>query len=883
MKSPIANELFTDFLNCKYKAHLKLNDESGQASDFGQLQARLSKEYRVRAAQRLVQSHLTSDVSERPDSLSEAIKLDYAVITETHATVGDTYCYFDALLRSAGPSPSSRPEYSPVLFLHTEKVSKNDKLLLAFCGSVLHDLQGNAPKFGRVMHGNAFTTSKVQLPKLIPTARQITQSITDLGDRTDPPPLRLNRHCSICEFRESCYAHAREKDDLSLLRGLNEREVIKLNGKGIFTVTQYSHTYRPRRKRKSSAKRSAKHDYALQARAIRDSTLYIAQKPTLPSVTTRIYLDVEGIPDRNFYYLVGLRVSDGTNTQNHSFWANNDGEEQAIWDELLQILTSIDDFAVFHYGSYDSTFIRKMQERYGGDADTVSTLQAACVNVLSCLHTHLYFPVYSNDLKSIGSCLGVKWTADKASGIQSILWRYEWEMAGSSQAKRRLLEYNLEDCVALESLVERIYTICKGTVDDANATSLPVSDVGQLVGDSPFNFGKQMRSLPEFASITKHAYFDYQRDKVQVRTNKAVRRIVRRTRHTALGSPKVNAHVAFAQADQCRVCGSKRSYTCSRVSTKTVIDLKFSQSGVKRWVTEYTAPRSVCKSCRRSTTPKDFLRLDSKYGHNLCMWCVYCCVALRQSNENIVEGLRDIWGLNLGPGRISNFKRRAARYYGNTYAGLLSQLRNGPLIHADETWAPITGLGRGYVWTFADMQTAVYVYAETREASVVEKVLGDFRGVLVSDFYSAYDSMKCPQQKCLIHLIRDMNDDLFKNPFDDELKQLASGFAVLLQSIVGTIDRYGLKRRHLNKHRKQVEQFYRMEVNRKPRSEVALGYKRRLEKYRDKLFTFLEYDGIPWNNNNAENAIKLFVARRKVVGTSFAAEGLKDYLVLLSI
>jgi hypothetical protein len=39
-------------------------------------------------------------------------------------------------------------------------------------------------------------------------------------------------------------------------------------------------------------------------------------------------------------------------------------------------------------------------------------------------------------------------------------------------------------------------------------------------------------------------------------------------------------------------------------------------------------------------------------------------------------------------------------------------------------------------------------------------VLKDFRGVLVSDFYAAYDSLTCEQQKCLIHLIRDMNTDL---------------------------------------------------------------------------------------------------------------------------
>ena len=66
-------------------------------------------------------------------------------------------------------------------------------------------------------------------------------------------------------------------------------------------------------------------------------------------------------------------------------------------------------------------------------------------------------------------------------------------------------------------------------------------------------------------------------------------------------------------------------------------------------------------------------------------------------------------------------------------------------------------------------------------------------------------------------------------------------------------------------------------------SEVAQGYKTRIEKYGERLFTFLDYDGVPWNNNNAENALKLVASRRRLFGTSVSEAGLKDYLVFLSI
>ena len=58
---------------------------------------------------------------------------------------------------------------------------------------------------------------------------------------------------------------------------------------------------------------------------------------------------------------------------------------------------------------------------------------------------------------------------------------------------------------------------------------------------------------------------------------------------------------------------------------------------------------------------------------------------------------------------------------------------------------------------FANVEEVVYLYRPTREGDFLQELLKDFRGVLVSDFYAAYDSLPCPQQKCLIHLIRDMN------------------------------------------------------------------------------------------------------------------------------
>jgi Transposase IS66 family len=66
-------------------------------------------------------------------------------------------------------------------------------------------------------------------------------------------------------------------------------------------------------------------------------------------------------------------------------------------------------------------------------------------------------------------------------------------------------------------------------------------------------------------------------------------------------------------------------------------------------------------------------------------------------------------------------------------------------------------------------------------------------------------------------------------------------------------------------------------------SEVASALQGRFVKYQDKLFTFLDKDGVPWNNNNAEHAVKRFAYYREVAGGLYTESGLPDHLILLSL
>ena len=88
--------------------------------------------------------------------------------------------------------------------------------------------------------------------------------------------------------------------------------------------------------------------------------------------------------------------------------------------------------------------------------------------------------------------------------------------------------------------------------------------------------------------------------------------------------------------------------------------------------------------------------------------------------------------------------------------------------------------------------------------------------------------------------MRDLNNDLLKEAFNEELKGLVRKFAMLLKHIIETIDQFGLKAHFLRKHKVFVEDFYKEISQCNYKSDIAVKYKKRFEKNHDKLFTFLD-------------------------------------------
>jgi len=243
-----------------------------------------------------------------------------------------------------------------------------------------------------------------------------------------------------------------------------------------------------------------------------------------------VYIDVEGDPDRDFYYLVGLRIGSGDSVVRHSFWANDLADERGMWEDCLRVLRKIENLRLIHYGSYETQFLKRMRTRYPNieGSSFLGHLISSALNLLSVIYAHVYFPTYSNGLKEVAGYLGFRWSGGAASGLTALVWRSQWESSHDPSLKERLLTYNAEDCEAAEKVTEALCEVCRPRSSE-DAPMLAAVDVDSLKREYPQRFGEVEFALPEFQRINEAAYWDYQRNKVYIRSNQRLKRLSRKT------------------------------------------------------------------------------------------------------------------------------------------------------------------------------------------------------------------------------------------------------------------------------------------------------------------------------------------------------------------
>jgi transposase len=302
-------------------------------------------------------------------------------------------------------------------------------------------------------------------------------------------------------------------------------------------------------------------------------------------------------------------------------------------------------------------------------------------------------------------------------------------------------------------------------------------------------------------------------------------------------------------------------------------------------VTEHVIIARVCPICERRRVPKvdwgGVVVGKQRFGVNL----VSLMVTLREEGRlplrTIQWYLQTVHQLHLSVGGIVQVIHRAAQQAQPAVAQVLERIRASPVVHADETGWRQDGVN-GYVWTFST-PTERYFLRRGRGKGVVDEVLDDsFSGVLVSDFYAAYNHYPGLKQRCWAHLLRDIHELKAVYPDDAGLFQWATSVHQLYEEAKAWVSPQAQQRRQSQLRLEgKLLALCRPFLNDPSALQARLC--RRMEKFIKELFVFVALPEVPSENNAAERSLRHLVTSRKISGGTRSDQGTSSKMALASL
>jgi hypothetical protein len=239
-----------------------------------------------------------------------------------------------------------------------------------------------------------------------------------------------------------------------------------------------------------------------------------------------------------------------------------------------------------------------------------------------------------------------------------------------------------------------------------------------------------------------------------------------------------------------------------------------------------------------------------------------------------------ILGVELSPSGVLGLVNRVGQTLSGSYKNLGEALRKEAVLNGDETGWKVMGVA-GYIWCFCNKRMAFFHPDQSRAAAVIEKILGkDFAGIVMCDFYAAYNCLK-KTQRCLVHLLRDIKKEREVLRDSKRLAQFETNVKSFIEKglEVQAMDDGPEKAREVGNLEKQLHRLSTMPVTKGK----AITLQKRINKYRDDLIRFVTHPDVEFHNNRAERQLRPMVIGRKVSFGSNTHSGALRHCIIHSI
>jgi hypothetical protein len=345
-------------------------------------------------------------------------------------------------------------------------------------------------------------------------------------------------------------------------------------------------------------------------------------------------------------------------------------------------------------------------------------------------------------------------------------------------------------------------------------------------------------------------------------------------------TPKITRRVDHLHLDQCPGCGSPLAEPSER-RFRLIEDIVESETEV----VEHRIPRQWCSQCNKLIEPRVPDALPSaSVGHRTVALTAWLHYGLGVSISQVLAVLNHHLHFTLSKGGLVDAWLRLADILHSWYEQIGEQVKSSGVLHADETGWRVSGR-TVWLWCFTTSKATYYMIHQSRGSPALARFFTEaFEGVLVTDFWGAYNAVSCAaRQACLPHLLREVVKVDGSNGSSDWM-----AFAKKLRRLVRDAIRLRGKLNEFSdatyaSRKTRIEKRLDSLLETPPKDPDVKRLIKRLRRYRNALFTFLDHPDLPSDNNHAEREIRPAVIMRKNSYCNRSANGANTQAILMSV
>ena len=342
-------------------------------------------------------------------------------------------------------------------------------------------------------------------------------------------------------------------------------------------------------------------------------------------------------------------------------------------------------------------------------------------------------------------------------------------------------------------------------------------------------------------------------------------------------SPKdIHEHVHY-EPKYCEHCGCNNLENI-KIRNRIITDLKFKIVNSKEWYFDMK-----CQDCSHITKPKSIHGTSkSPFGRTFQTLIGYLRSVGGMTIRPIENLFRDFFKFEVSDTSISNNEILLSKKSLTQYNDFLELVKQAQFSHKDETSYRVNGKTH-WIWTYDSIDNVFYRMADSRGMKVVSDDFGlNCEQISINDCYAAYNRFE-RQQICWAHLLREAKEHSKKDTATGYEKQFSKELhEIYREALEVTIGDPPVEKRRQNR-----VYFENKLASLMLSLRVKSGFLRRicsrLNQWLMHCFLFVEVEGLPSTNNQAERSLRCFVIHRKASFGSKSELGAQAKVILKTL